>query len=200
MSIPNTVKIFNTGEIIKNEFYILNTPGKNLQNSEYKERKIQDFTVFYNIIMSDTLPNFIKTTLNFKVIDVEALLENYRQNNFPDYPSRLACFFVFNNIEDIKKYKEDSPQTKDNPVYKVQITSNNYKITKHNMEYVSVLRTTRNFKMFKPIIEKENILHKYWSGEASDFDYSKYDSPIGIIKPLFEFLIEGEYSCTLVSN
>lgn len=195
----DTVKIFNTGEIVKNEFYVLNTPGKNTQNSDWKDIKIQNFITFYNVTMNIQLPNFIKNALPIGLIDTERLLDEYRQKYFPVYPSRFACFFVFGSIEDAKKYKEDSYKNQNYQIYKVQIVSENYKVTKHNMEYVSVLRTTYNYDIFQRILAEENLIYRYWIGEASDFDYSKYNSKIGIIKPLFEYLVEGECTCTLVS-
>lgn len=200
MDIPEYVKVFNTDEIIKNEFYILNTPGKNTQNSQWKDIKIEQFKMFFNVTMYAQIPNFIRNILPINHIDTERLLEDYRQNNFPNYPSRLACFFVFDNIDDVKKYKEDSHKNKDYKIYKIQISSNDYKITKHNMEYVSVLRVTYGYDIFTSIIEDEKLIHKYWSGEASNFDYSKYGSNNGIIQPLFEYLIEGEYTATLISD
>lgn len=198
MNIPEYVRVFNTNEIIKNEFYILNTPGKNTQNSQWKDIKIEQFKIFFNVIMHAQIPNFIRNVLPINHIDIERLLEDYRQNNFPNYPSRLACFYVFDNIDDVKKYKEDSHKNKDYEIYKIQISSNDYKITKHNMEYVSVLRVTYGYDIFTSIIENEKLIHKYWSGEASNFDYSKYGSNNGIIKPSFEYLIEGEYIKTPV--
>lgn len=199
INIPTTIKILNTGDNIKNEFYALNTPGKNTQNSVYKDFKIRDFIIFYNLFMNlDMLqiPNYIKISLPFYIIETEKLLEAHRQENFPEFPSRLACFFIFGNIEDAKRYRDVYHKGKDNKIFKIQISTNTYKVTKHNMEYVSVLRTTYNSDIFTPIIQNENLLHKYWKGEAQDFDYSKYNNNNGVIKPLFEYLIEGEYIVT----
>lgn len=200
MSIPEYVNIFNTKDVVKNEFFILNTLGKDTQNSEWKDIKLQNYITFYNVIMNIQLPNFIRNILPINIIDTEAMLDDYRQNIFPNYPSRLACFFVFDNLQDVLKYKEECYKNQDFKIYKIQISSNDYKITKHNMEYVSVLRVTYDWYNFKEILKNENLIHKYWSGEASDFDYSKYGNNNGVIKPTFEYLIEGKYTCSLISD
>lgn len=193
------IKLINTGEIIKNEFYYLETHGKNTQNSFYKDVKIQNFMTFANLNTQIHMPNFIQREMPYNIIYSEAHLEEYRSTFYPEYPSRLASFFVFDSLESVKKYKESNNQYQNNKIFRLKLKGN-YKISKHNMEYISVLRTVYNTPIFEQVINNFNIISKYWMGEGSDFDYSMFNSTFGIIPPTFEYMIEGEFESTPIDD
>ncbi|MGL5902784.1 MAG: DUF2441 domain-containing protein [Cetobacterium sp.] len=189
------IKLINTGETIKNQFYVLETPGKWNQNSFGKENKINDFLCFFSYINSTNIPNFIARDLPNLKIKVEIDLEIYRQKNFPELPSRLACFFTFDNLESVISYrKEETNNT--GKIFEIFSTPDTIKISKHNMELVTVLRViTHNYDLYHKVIQEENLLYKYWAGIMEPFDYSKYGSNNGLIPPRAEYLIEGSYAC-----
>ena len=186
------ITLANTGETINNKFYVLETPGKWNQNSFYKEAKIKDFICFFNYINSSNCPNFIARALPI-TINIEADLEMYRQNHFPELPSRLACFFVFDNLKSVKQYKEEEKNNTGN-IFEISCAPETLKISKHNMELVTVLRVIAyNNDLYHKVIQEENLLYKYWAGIMEPFDYSKYGSNNGLIPPRAEYLIEGSY-------
>lgn len=195
MFLPNDIKIFNTNEIIKNEFFFVKTSNKIAQNSINKNMKINLFFDLFNnfvhIYNDNLLPNFITSTFPIVMLQTECDLEKYRVENFENYPSRLNTLFVFSNIEDAKKYREELNLSNAN-IMKVHVLDKT-KVTKHNMEYVSVLRVMYNTIHYENLMSQENLLQKYWIGEGAPFDYFKYGSDNGIIHPRFEYLIEGEY-------
>ncbi len=192
-----TVKILNTGETVQNKFYFVETPGKiETQNPSYKTEKILALNSLYFSINNRMLPNFLQRGLTDKLIietSSEFLLEQYRVNHFPNLPSRAASFFAFASLEDAQFYAGIEETSRH--IFELEITSSDYKISKHNMEYVSVIRS---YFYSTEMLEKENLYHKYWSGESKDFDYTPYYPENGIIKPREEYLIEGIFNYKLI--
>lgn len=187
------IVLINTSETINNKFYILETPGKWNQSSFGKETKLNDFACFFNYINSENCPNFIARALPYIAIRIEVELEMYRQKHFPELPSRLASFFAFDNLESVKQYKDEEKNNTGN-IFEIFCTPETIKISKHNMELVTVLRVVgHNNDLYHKVIQEENLFHKYWAGIMEPFDYSKYGSNNGVIPPRAEYLIEGSY-------
>lgn len=197
----DTVKIFNTGEIVKNEFYVVSTPNKWSQDSFDKEIKIAHFINFYKKIYEACsnfiLPNFLDLSIPKALFQTELDLEIFRQENFLEYPSRISSLFVFSNLKDAKEYREHI-NLKNANILRVYATDPNYKITKHNMEYITVLRVLYGSIFYEKLISEDKLIEKYWLGKADIFDYRKFNLPQGIIYPKFEYLIEGTYATTML--
>lgn len=192
-----SITLANTGETIKNKFYVLETPGKWDQNSFDKEAKINGFINFIKYISFGNCPNFILRSLPDLLLKTEYDLEAYRQQHFPELPSRLASFFVFDNLESIQLYKKEEKNNTGN-IFEIFCIPTTLKVSKHNMELVTVLRVlVNNRPLYEKVISEENLLHKYWSGVMEPFNYAKYKCNNGIISPRAEYLIEGEFSSGL---
>lgn len=200
MPIPESVTILNTGEIIKNEFFVVSTPNKWNQSSFDKDLKIQHFFNFYSKLheacSNFILPNFLDLTIPKNLFQTELDLELYRQNNFPEYPSRIAAMYVFKTLKDAKEYREHIKLPKAN-ILRIFASSDNCKISKHNIEYITILRVLYGSQFYEKLISENKLIEKYWLGIGIPFDYNEFSLPHGIIQPKFEYLIEGSYASTM---
>ena len=123
----------------------------------YQPDKIEALSIVNLTTKSPLLPSFIKRAIPHYIIDSEMELERIRQESFPNYPSRCASFFAFDNIEDVLKYKSKEPTGRD--IFEMEMISSDYKITKHNMEYITVIRACHEAR---EIVLAENLFHRYW--------------------------------------
>ncbi len=196
------VTVLNTGESIKNEFFLINLENELDHNSSDKELKIKTLEEFYFTKDKTNpsykhLPPFLKRHKDLlNIIQGEYLLEKYRQKNYPEYPSRVACLFVFHNLEDLATACRIPGWRGE--IFKIKIISPDYKVTKHNMEFSSAMQGYHN-----PIIQRaaseNNYLSKYWTSDSSIIDYTPYGWKM-IYYPIYEYLIEGEYKVIKYNN
>lgn len=202
------IKLINTGEIIKNEFYIC------FFKADFSIEKINNRIINKDKICAiiDILINNIPNSFNFKdkvnFRNIE-LLKDYENSSGPHFivasyldlltefyfekvrldehsecPKRLTSHYAFDNL---KELKHTVNFYKWNPIkiFKVKIdTTKPFLVSKHNMEYVSSIRSN---------IESVPIffIQSYWQGEAANISYDcSFSSPKTYI-PIYEFLIDG---------
>lgn len=180
-----TIKIMNNETLFKNEFYIfssnLSVP-KTMDNSVNKQEKIDSLVKIGEVYSTGIFPEFIAPKNDITKIIGEYNLELERQKSFSTYPSRCASIYVFPTINEIDKVKALYSWGNHNSAYrfllKVKInTQKAYKISLHNMEIVSSLRSG----------ETNCSLASYWEGSHQPIIYEW-----GIFHPISELLIEGE--------
>lgn len=202
------IKLINTGETIKNEFYIC------FFNPDFSTEKINNRIINKNKICAiiDILINNIPNGFNFNdkvnFMDIK-LLEDYENLTGPHFivasyldlltefyfekirldehnecPKRLTSHYAFDNLKELKHtvnfYKWNPIK-----VFKVKIdTTKSFLVSKHNMEYVSSIRS--NIKSV-PIF----FIQSYWQGKAANIGYDYGFPNPKIYIPIYEFLIDG---------
>lgn len=206
MNTSEYIKVLNTNEIIKNEFYIcffkpdfsidkINnriiykdkiynifetlrkiTPSfiQDLREAVdfQKESLLQEYQIYY-------APHFIVTS--YANFFTELQLEEYRINNFNNYPCRLYSQYAFNDIEELKKTVK-LYNWKPIKIFKLKIdTTKLFLISKHNMEWISSIRQG---------YFSEYHLSSYWTGKLTSIGYSINNNQ-SIYEPIIEFLIDG---------
>lgn len=180
------IDVKNTGEKIKNEFYLIELKDELKHNSNNKNEKIKNVL---NFSIDDNFPIFLKRDL--ANIKVEQELEIYRSKHFSHLPSRCACLYVFQNFGDLH-----SAMMKYNwhgKIFKITIdTTKEYIVSKHNMEIISTLRDS-SFQA----INRNQILNYYWSGANFPLQYANIQFSF---LPISEYLIEGEFTYSELKN
>lgn len=202
------IKLINTGETIKNEFYICffdpNFSIEKINNRIINKDEIYTIldTLMKNIpngINFNDSVNFTDTELledyenltgplfivaSYTNLLTESYFEKIRLEKYNEYPNRLTSHYAFDNLKELKHtvnfYKWNPIK-----VFKVKIdTANPFLVSKHNMEYVSSIR----FNVESPLAF---FIQSYWQGKAVNIGYD-YDFPNPkIYSPIYEFLIDG---------
>lgn len=211
------MKTMNTNEEIPNIFYIFldfggfigGISGHNfnlepklvssgIRNIQYDNFSTQDFiegNINYipftrtNLTFNSPSTFMINTINNY---NLEYNLELYRFNYYKQFPSRLSGIFAFGDYESCKlvaqKYKWNLKTVKR---FKL-IDSNIIKVTKHNMEIISLLRHIQLSTFSKE--NQDSFYNQYWLGngniqvEVPNFSQSTTILNSGVI---YEYLIEG---------
>lgn len=198
-------KTINTDEEIPEELYIFqffeNTPiGRiykesfdrsqkifsagisNLENPIFKEKFLNgeiNYTDILNENFSCRLTKFGFENINN---EFEVVVENYRKNNFPHYPSRLSCIYAFEDFDTCKLvsqlYKWDLNEVKKFKIVKL------HSACKTHMEIISTYKPDPQL-----ITNLNDCLKKYWMGEK--IEEILLNNKRLSVAPIYEYLIEG---------
>lgn len=147
-----------------------------IDTSANKDNRIQDFSIFFNLIEAGNIPIFLIEYINMNIFKIEYELEKIRSQNFRDYPSRLSSTFA-------------SEKVLFNTYVHTFSRAPNCKIIKCDMQIINFLRSNPAY-----LVEKD-ILSGYWQGKSLQTILGQQYAP-----PLWEYLIEGEHVFTPVNN
>lgn len=169
------ITVANTGEVIKNQLYLINLIDDFHYNLQSKEDKI-NYILNFNL---NQFPAFLRDDLVH--IEAEQELEKFRSKFFPNLPSRCGAQFAFEKLTDLlaatKMYGWKGT------ICKVSVdTSQEYTLSKHNADIISEIRKSD----FKSISDS---LKEYWKGNVQ---WEKcHDRDIHFL-PTTEYLVEGK--------
>ena len=170
-----------------NDYYLSTKEIKSagISNLFCSEKKalFENGDIVYNNILDDKfsvlLSKFGYENLNN---EFEYCLEQYRKENFKNYPSRLSSIYAFGDLETCRLvssiYRWNMNEIK---TFKVKEL---YSACKVHMEIVSILKDN-----FQSISNIEYYYEKYWRGEKID-DIHLNNTKISVA-PIYEYLIEG---------
>lgn len=198
-------KTINTNEEIPEELYVFqlygNTPLEriykenygstqriysagmgNIKNPILKE-KFLNGDINYTNILDDNFSCRL-TKFGFENInnEFEVAIEEYRKNNFKNYPSRLSCIFAFGNFETCKMVSQLYHWNL-NEIKKFKIVEL-HSACKVHMEIVSIYKANPQL-MQNP----DECFRKYWNGEM--IEEMLVDGRRNSVAPICEYLIEG---------
>lgn len=207
------IEILNTKETVENKFYVL------VNKNEFEVDKINSRIVNKNenykildeifqgmfngqITKNSVGMNFPVELLNrikeykFPIFAInhiffEKVMEQHREKNYLDYPSRISSNYVCKELTDLNKllYKY---KWQDRKILEVKInTQQPHKVIKCNMELISYLRVGMEEQMFNPY-----LANHYWDGIIYPLEYTKgnpywYVGEPVVHEPIIEYLVEG---------
>lgn len=202
------IKLINTGESIKNEFYICffiaDFSIEKINNRIINKDKIYSII---DILITD-IPNGVNFNdkVNFRNIELlkdyenssgphfiatsylnlltEFYFEKIRLDEYNECPKRLTSHYAFDNLKELK-YTVNFYKWNPIKIFKVKVdTTKPFLVSKHNMEYVSAIRSNiENVPIF--------FIQSYWQGKAANINYDySFPNPKTYI-PIYEFLIDG---------
>ncbi len=181
----NKIELYNTKEEIDNDFWVcIRHPERPLKfnNTENKEKKINTLLSLDEAIKSKYIPNYILSQKY--LIHCDADFEKYRQEKYPDFPSRCSSFFVFPNKKTMDKcisfYEWNAISLANVSIDK----SKPFKAIKANMELISSYRTYLQHNLKKD----RDFFEDYWSGKLYTISYPDNSS----YEPIEEIFIEGD--------
>ncbi|MBC2852138.1 hypothetical protein H5J22_12085 [Cetobacterium sp. 8H] len=165
----------NTGEVVKNQFFLISLTDDFHYSTLNKDEKI-NYILNFNL---KHFPTFLREDL--VNIETEQELEKHRLNFFPHLPSRCSSQFIFEKLSDLLTASKIYDWK--GHIHKISIdTSYDYIISKHNTNLISNLRKSD----FKSIT---NILNEYWNGKIK---WERCHDRDFYFLPTTEFLIEGK--------
>lgn len=144
-------------------------------NKEIRIKYCMEFFNHHNTLdYNNLLPNFLCNNIYYS----EYILEEFRQKNFPSYPSRLSCLFSFATYEIAahlnKFYNWNSP------IKEVHVDKN-CKIIKCDMNWITYFR--KGNKM------TPDLCRAYWQGIPLNNVFPDLNA-----ETVYEYLIEGQLS------
>lgn len=120
--------------------------------------------------------NNLSYFLYHKYFPIEFTLENYRQEYFNDYPSRLSCIYTFYSREITCSINKTYNWT--TPIKKVLLHPN-CKVIKCDMNWITYFR--------KGNAMTKEVCLAYWNGTPLKEIFPEIDCT-----PVYEYLIEGK--------